>query len=258
MPNDPAKTRPASSGARRNQAGGARRKRFYTTAGVGEHDGGFALFFDGRLAKTPAKAALVLPTSAAAEAIAMEWEVQGEEIDFASMPLTRIAHAAIDAVAFDMQAVAAGIVKYAETDLVCYRASGPASLVRAEAEAWDPILTFAARRLDARFMCTEGIGFIAQPAAAIEAVRTKVEEVARRGPLALASLSVMTRLTGSVLIALALAEGAISVKDAWQAAHVEEDFEMQLWGADPEALERRARNFAEIAAAERLWRLTAA
>jgi chaperone required for assembly of F1-ATPase len=259
MTNDPAKTSPAGSAAPRDRA--ARPKRFYTRVGVGEHDGGFALLLDGRPAKTPAKAALVLPTLAAAEAVAAEWQAQKEDIDFASMPLTRIANTAIDGVAGNMQAVAAEIVKYADTDLVCHRAATPASLVKAEAEAWDPIIAFAASRLGAHFICVEGIVFVGQPHAAKAAVRAKVDEVARRGraaPFALASLSVMTTLTGSVLIALALAEGAISLDEAWRAAHVDEDFEMRLWGADPEAIERRARRFAEMAAAERLWRLVAA
>jgi chaperone required for assembly of F1-ATPase len=257
MPNDPAN----SPGPGQDPLAPERRKRFYTKAGVGEHAGGFALLLDGRLARTPAKAALVLPTLAAADAVAMEWQAEREEIDLTSMPLTRIANTAIDGVAFAMEAVVAEIVKYAETDLVCYRASGPESLVRAEAEAWDPILAFAASRLDARFICTEGIAFVEQPGAAIAAVRAKVGEVVERGPaapFALASLSVMTTLTGSALIALALTEGAISLEEAWRAAHVDEDFEMRLWGADQEALERRAARFVEMAAAEQLWRLIAA
>jgi chaperone required for assembly of F1-ATPase len=254
MPNDTSKP----AGAVLEPA--PRRKRSYAKAAVGEYNGGFALLLDGRLAKTPAKAAFVLPTLAAAEAVAKEWEAQGEEIDPASMPLTRIAYAAIDGVAAKKDAGAAEIVKYAETDLVCYRASGPQSLVRAEAEAWDPILKFAAERLDARFICAEGIRFTPQPAAAVAAVRAKVEDMAR-GPaaaFALASLSVMTALGGSVLIALALSGGAISVEEAWRAAHVEEDYESRLWGEDEEAKARRARRFTEISAAERLWRLIAA
>jgi chaperone required for assembly of F1-ATPase len=259
MPNDPAETPGAK--IRRGALATERRRRFYTKAGVGEHGGGFALLLDGRLAKTPAKAVLVLPTLAAAEAVAAEWEAQKTEIDRASMRLTRIANTAIDGVAHAMEVVVDEIVKYAETDLVCYRASGPESLVHAEAEAWDPILAFAASRLGAHFIYTEGIGFIEQPAAAIATVKAKVEEVARRGqtaPLALASLSVMTTLAGSVLIALALAEGAISLEEAWRAAHVDEDFEIKLWGTDEEAMQRRAGRFAEMAAADRLWRLSAA
>lgn len=259
MPNEPAKTH--GPGTRRDPRPGARRKRFYTKVGVGEEGGGFALLLDGHVAKTPAKAALILPTLAAAEAVAKEWEEQGEEIDPASMQLTRIANTAIDGVAFAIEAVAAEIVKYAEADLVCYRAEGPASLVKAEAEAWDPILAFAARWLGADFICAARILFVEQPAAAIAAVRAKVENAARRepaAPFALASLSAMTSLTGSVLIALALAAGAVSLEEAWRAAHVEEDFQIRLWGADEEAMARRAWRFTEISAAERFWRLLAA
>ncbi|MGH6817730.1 MAG: ATP12 family chaperone protein [Methylovirgula sp.] len=253
MPNDTSKTAGVAEG--RDHTG--RRKRFYAQAGVGAYDGGFALLLDGRVARTPGKAAFVLPTASAAEAIAGEWASQGEEIDFTSMPLTRIAVTAIDTVAAKMQAVVAEIVSYAETDLVCYRADFPASLIRAEAEAWDPILAFAAQRLEAHFVVAEGIVFSPQPAAATAAVRKKVEDVAR-GPaaaLALACLSVMTTLTGSVLVALALAGHAISLEEAWRAAHVEEDHEIRLWGEDKEAMACRARRFAEIAAAEQLWRL---
>jgi chaperone required for assembly of F1-ATPase len=251
MPDDPSKTAAAAEGRDTT-----RRKRFYAEAGVGTYDSGFALLLDGHLAQTPGKRAFVLPTLAAAEAIAQEWAVQGEAIDFASMPLTRIAFAAIDAVATKMEEVAAEIVDYAETDLVCYRAASPLSLVRAEAEAWDPILAFAASRLGARFVVAEGIAFTEQPAAATAAVRKKVEEVAcgPGGALALTSLSVMTTLAGSVLVALALAERAIGLEEAWRAAHVDEDYEMQLWGEDEAAMARRARRFAEMAAAERLWR----
>ncbi|HLH11140.1 MAG TPA: ATP12 family protein [Methylovirgula sp.] len=233
-------------------------KRFYSKPGLTPCEGGFALTLDGRVAKTPAKAPLVLPTREAAEALAAEWAGQEDEIDFAAMPITRIANAAIDAVASKRQEVAQEIVGYAETDLVCYRAEGPEKLVKAEAEAWDPVLAFAAARLGARFICSEGITHVEQPRSAVAAVRAKVEEIARAAPVALACLSVMTSLTGSVLIALALAEGAISLEEAWRAAHVDEDYQIAFWGADPEAVARRERRFAEMAAAERLWRLTSA
>jgi chaperone required for assembly of F1-ATPase len=266
MRDDPMKS--ASPGASNDPIALARRnqkkplsKRFYRKVTVSARDGGFAVMLDGRAAKTPAKADLVLPTLAAAEAVAAEWEAQREHIDLASMPLARIVNAAIDGVAHEIEAVAAEIVKYGETDLVCYRAAEPASLVKAQSEAWDPILAFAAARLGARFICAEGVAFVAQPAAAKAAVRAKIDAVIRSGaaaPLALACLSVMTALTGSALIALALADGAITLEQAWAAAHVDEDFQARLWGQDPEAMARGVRSFAEIAAAERLWRLIAA
>ena len=236
----------------------ALRKRFYATAAVAPHDDGFAVMLDGRPLLTPAKARLSLPTRAAAEAIAGEWLAQGEEIDPAEMPLTRIVNSAIDGVARTMEAVAEDIVKYAGTDLVCYRAEGPDSLVKAQAEAWNPVLAFAAADMGARFLCAEGITHVAQPESSMAAVRAKLGRVTGTGaaaPVALACLSVMTGLTGSLLIVLARVSGAMSLAQAWAAAHVDEDFQMRLWGADQEAMDRRARRFAEMAAADRLWQL---
>lgn len=235
-------------------------KRFYKEAGVAPAAGGFALTLDGHAAKTPAKSDLVLPTAALAEAVAAEWRAQGETIDFATMPLTRLAYTAIDGVANEMNGVIDEIAKYAETDLVCYRASEPASLAEAQAAAWDPVLDFAAAQLGARFFCAEGVVFVAQPPEARAAVKARIAEIAAgpAAPFLLASLSVMTALTGSVLIALALAEGSHSLDQAWAAAHVDEDFQIRQWGADSEATARRSRRFADMAAAETVWRLSQA
>ncbi len=234
------------------------RKRFYTTAAAAPHKDGFAVTLDGRPVLTPAKARLSLPTLAAARAVAAEWQAQGEAIDPAGMPLTRIANSAIDGVAGAMDAVAAEIVKYAGSDLVCYRAGEPLSLVKAQAEAWDPILAFAEADMGARFLCAQGVMHVAQPAASLAAVRAKLDRVTGNGagaPIALACLSVMTGLTGSVLMALARVSGAMSLEQVWAAAHVDEDYQMQLWGADQEAMARRAQRFTEMAAADRLWQL---
>ncbi len=267
MPDDPPKNWSTSAQAPIDPTALARQdlkkplpRRFYSKVSVGASDGGFAVLLDGREAKTPAKAPLVLPTRAAAEAVAAEWDAQKDHVNLANMPLTRIVNAAIDGVAGHMEALVDEITKYADTDLVCYRADAPASLEQAQAEAWDPILTFAASQLGAHFICAEGIGYVAQPAAAKAAVRAKVDAVSHRGaaaPFALASLSVMTSITGSVLIALTLADGVISLDEAWRAAHVDEDFQIRHWGEDHEAMARRARAFAEMEAAERLWRLVA-
>jgi chaperone required for assembly of F1-ATPase len=233
-------------------------QRFYKEAGIAPFGAGFALTLDGRVAKTPAKSDLLLPNAALAEALAAEWRAQGETIDFAAMPLTRLAFTAIDGVARDPAAVIDAIAKYAETDLVCYRAAEPAALAGAQAAAWDPILDFAAVQLGARFFCAEGLVFVAQPAEARAAVRARIAAIGAdaAAPFLLAALSVMTALTGSVLIALALAEGALGLEQAWAAAHVDEDFQIQRWGADDEATARRRQRFADMAAAETLWRLS--
>ncbi len=234
------------------------RKRFYETAEAAPFEGQFAVALDGKPVFTPAKSRLQLPTRAAAEAVAAEWQAQGAEIDPTTMPLTRMVNAALDGVARNAEAVAAEIVHYAGTDLVCYRAAGPESLVAAQAEAWDPILAFAASRMGARFLCVEGIVHIAQPPAALEAIAVTLARVTHIGAgsaIALACLNVMTTLTGSALIPLAHVGGLLSLDEAWRAAHVDEDFQMRLWGADTEALTRRAQRFTEMTAADRLWQL---
>lgn len=234
------------------------RKRFYETAEAVPFEGQFTVALDGKPVFTPAKSRLQLPTRAAAEAVAAEWQAQGAEIDPTSMPLTRIVNAALDGVVRDKEAVAAEIVHYAGTDLVCYRAEGPDSLVAAQAKAWDPILAFAREAMGARFICVQSIVHVAQPAAALDAVAAtiaRVTDIGAGSAIALACLNVMTTLTGSALIALARVSGFLSLEQAWDAAHVDEDFQMRLWGRDTEAMARRAQRFIEMAAADKLWQL---
>jgi chaperone required for assembly of F1-ATPase len=234
------------------------RKRFYATVEVVPQERGFAIGLDGRVVMTPAKARLLLPTAAAAEAVAEEWRAQKDEINPDVMPLTRIVNSALDGVAQAMAGVTDEIVKYAETDLICYRAGDPQKLVAAQAAAWDPILSFVEAEIGARFFLAEGIIHVTQPPTSIAAVRDRVLQQTGSqdsAPIALACLSVMTTLTGSVLIPLALVGGAVSLEQAWGAAHVDEDFQISQWGADAEAMERRARRLNDMEAANRLWRL---
>jgi chaperone required for assembly of F1-ATPase len=227
-------------------------KRFYKEVAAAAAANGFAVTLDGRQVKTPAKADLILPVQAAAEAVAQEWRAQGEEIDPRTMPLTRLVNSALDGVAQDVESVIADIVRYAGSDLVCYRAAEPEGLVAAQSEMWDPVLAFARDQLGARFICIEGITFAEQPPRAIEAVREAVVQSTGERPLAVAALHVMTTLTGSVLLALSVARRELSPEAAWDAAHVDEDFQMRAWGADVDALERRAKRFAEMQAAAQL------
>jgi chaperone required for assembly of F1-ATPase len=233
-------------------------KRFYKEATAEARDGSFAILLDGRPVKTPAKNALALPTLAAAEAVAAEWQAQGEYIDPQDMPLTRLVHSALDGVAGEKAACVEDVVKYAGSDLVCYRAAEPDALVKAQAEVWDPYLTFAREKFGARFICAEGIIFAAQPEPSCQAVHEAVQAIAKpktTGAFALASLNVMTSLTGSALIALGVVHGAFDTETAWRAAHVDEDFQMKIWGHDEEALQRRARRWIEMEAATKLFRL---
>ena len=233
-------------------------RRFYKEVSVIERDGGFGPALDGRPVRTPAKAALLVPTRALAEAIAAEWAAQVEIIEPDAMPLTRLANSAIDGVAHNLAATVAEVAKFAETDLVCYRAADPETLVAAQAAAWDPVLAFARESLGARFVCTQGVLAVDQPEPATRAVRAQVETIAAgsAGALRLAALSVMTTLSGSVLIALAIGRGAMTAEAAWSAANVDEDFQMRHWGADDEALARRDRRWREMHAAAVVYALS--
>ena len=231
-------------------------RRFYKEVTVQHRDGTFILLLDGRAAKSPGGNHFALPCLAAARELADEWSAQGETIDPAAMPLTRIVNSVIDAGAYRRNATVDDINRYAGADLVCYRAAGPRMLKEGQAAAWDPILAFAREKLGAHFICTEGAAFIEQPEPACAAVKEAITRVANSspaGPFALAALHVMTTLTGSVLLALAVAHGELTRAEAWVAAHVDEDFEMRAWGEDAEALRRRARQWRELEAAARLF-----
>jgi chaperone required for assembly of F1-ATPase len=226
------------------------RERFYKSASVAER-APFAVLLDGRPVKTPAKNALGAPTKPLALAIAAEWDAQSARIDPATMPLTRIANSIIDGVAPAPDPVAEDLAKYLGSDLLCYRADTPDGLVRRQAQHWDPILDWARTALGARFVLGEGIVFVTQPDHAIAAARAAIPS----DPWRLGAAHVVTTLTGSALIALALAAEALTLDDAWTVAHVDEDWNMDQWGRDAVALDRRAIRFAEMQAAATVLRL---
>jgi chaperone required for assembly of F1-ATPase len=182
-------------------------RRFYKEVTVQQRDGSFVLLLDGRAAKSPAGNHFALPCLAAAWRLADEWLAQNETIAPAAMPLTRIVNSAIDRVAYRVAATVDEIARYAGADLVCYRATEPRTLAEAQAAAWDPIVAFARKNLGADFICTEGVMFVEQPESARAAVKEAIKRIANSGqptPFALAALHVMTTLTGSVLLALAV------------------------------------------------------
>ncbi len=236
-------------------------KRFYDQVSVAGAAGGFEVLLDGRPVNTPAKRRLAAPSSELAAALAAEWAAQGEMIDPATMPLNRLANTAIDGVAGKMEEVEAALVKYADADLVCYRADAPGALVTAQADAWDPIVAFARERLGARLTLAEGIMFVAQSESARAALAAAVRERIGDGsaaPFRLVALYEMTALTGSLALALACAHGAVSLDAAWAAANVDEDCQMRVWGTDAEAMTRRARRFSDMRAAVRMAELSGA
>ena len=229
------------------------RKRFYASATVAPRDNGsFGIELDGRPIKTPAGHALAVPTQSLADAIAGEWNAQGDDIVPASLPLTRLANSAIDAVAEREAEVAQDIVNYAASDLLCYRAASPAGLVENQARLWDPILAWIRAKYDAPFKVGTGVKHLEQPAESLEAVR---QVISAFGPFQLAALHVITTLTGSALIALAHAKRFLDTDAAWEAANVDESWQASQWGEDFEAAQRQKRRFSEFLTASRFFDL---
>ena len=206
-------------------------KRFYRQAEVAAGDGGFEIALDGTPVRTPGRVPLAVPTRELADAMADAWNAQGDQVEPRSMPLTGLANAAVDRIAPDRAAFAQGLAVFGESDLLCYRAEGPAPLVRRQSELWDPILDWARRRYDVAFETVTGIIHRQQPAATIERLRNAVEA---RNPFELAGLSPLVTISGSLLIALALAEKAISLDQAWAAGTLDEQYQIEMWGEDDE------------------------
>jgi chaperone required for assembly of F1-ATPase len=219
-------------------------------AGAGAGEGGFPVLLDGRPVRTPARQLLAAPVRALAERIAGEWAAQRETIDPAAMPLTRLANAIIDGVMPVPQPVAGEIEKYLGSDLLFYRAPGPEGLLALQRRHWDPVIEWARETLGARFVLAEGVMHVRQPDEAIAAAARAMPRGAGAGELwRLGALNVVTTLTGSALLALALDGRALTAEAAWTAAHVDEDWNMAAWGRDELALQRRAFRHAEFEAA---------
>lgn len=229
-------------------------KRFYREAAAAQAEDGWTVALDGRPVRTPARAPLVLPSAALAEAVAAEWNAQEEEIRPADMVLTGLANAAIDRIAPDRAAFAAGLARYAETDLLCYRAEAPPSLVARQAAVWDPILDWAAGRYDVAFVVTEGVVHRPQPAATVARISTAYAAFA---PLLLAALNSVVTITGSAVLGLAFAEARIGAGELWSAGQLDEIWQAEHWGEDPLAAASREARQRALAGAEALRDLSA-
>jgi chaperone required for assembly of F1-ATPase len=229
---------------------GPRRKRFYAKAGVVEAADGFAITVDDKPIRTPSGRSVAAPTREIADAIAAEWDAQKEFIDPLTMPLTRFANSVVDAVVDRVDAVADDVAKYFGSDLLFYRAGHPEALVAREAAHWDPILFWAADALGAHFILAEGIVHVRQPESAIQAARAALPA----DPWSIAALHVVTTLTGSAVLALALVRGVIDQDQVWAAAHVDEDWNIEKWGVDEEVAARRAARLVDFRAAASILR----
>lgn len=229
-------------------------KRFYKQTGVGTAEGGWQILLDGRPMRTPAKAILIVPTQALADAIAAEWQAVPDkaEIKVAHLPLTRLAATALDRVTSQRAQVIEDIAKYSESDLVCYRASDPESLVKRQEQVWQPLLDWVAQRYDARLMVGHGTAFVSQPPSALSALH---DAVTGHGDVALSALYNLTHIAGSLVIALAVAEGRLSAEEAYAAAQLDELFQIERWGEDPLATQRLAGIRGDIAACARFLAL---
>jgi chaperone required for assembly of F1-ATPase len=227
-------------------------KRFYSEVSIKDEGHGAGILLDARPVRTPGKARFVVPNKALAEAIGEEWRGQGTRIDPASMPLTRLANSVIDGVKGHEGAVIGDILNYAGSDLICYRAEGPKGLVALQTKHWDPVVVWAKRDLGIPMRLAEGVMHVAQAPSSLDAIGKRL---AGFDSWSLASLHVMTGLSGSALLALAVALGRLSPEEAWEAAHVDEDWQISQWGEDEEAKERRESRWRDFAAAARMLTL---
>lgn len=235
-----------------NKAGGPKSreaslpKRFYKDVSVQDAEDGFAVALDGRIIKTPGRATLLLPHNQLADTVAEEWRAQKTRIDPATMPLTQLANTAIDRVAGSMDEVRADIRSFAGTDLLCYRAENPESLVKRQNATWDPVLAWAKATYGIELDLVAGIMPVDQPEKSLTSVFEATRDLP---PLGLAAAHLVTTLTGSALLALALIRGHLSGAQVWAAAHVDEDWQIEHWGEDAEARARRSARKTEFDAA---------
>jgi chaperone required for assembly of F1-ATPase len=217
-------------------------KRFYKSVTVTEQLG---IALDSRGVKTPLKASLVFPNRALAEAAAAEWEAQREFINPLAMPLTKLANTAIDRAIAEKSKITAEVLEFAGSDMVCYRAGGPESLVLRQSAQWDPVITWAKSELKASFMPVNTITHQRQSSAALQVLES---HIAALDPFSFVAVHNLTTLTGSALLSVMVAAGAISADAAWLAANVDEDWQIETWGEDAEAATRRAGRFREFSA----------
>ena len=227
-------------------------KRFYREASAHgpDEEGGYAVLLDGRAVKTPGKKTLQLPTFALAEAIAEEWAAQGEEINPGAMPLMQLACSALDLLREHRAHEIGELAGYGGTEMLCYRAERPESLVERQEALWQPLLDWASRALDAPLTPTRGILHQPQPEASLQALRRQVEAC---DDMQLAGLSLSVRTSGSLIIGLALTVGEINAEQAYEAAELDASYQIELWGEDAEATKRRDAVKADLAAAERFF-----
>jgi chaperone required for assembly of F1-ATPase len=227
-------------------------KRRYQQAEPRSVEGGFGVTLDGQPISTPLRRPLTVPSQALAEAIASEWRTQGETVRPDTMPMTQLAATVLDRVAHRREEVIGELAAYGATELLCYRAERPAELANRQAEAWQPLLDWLALRFDAPLAVTSGVVPKPQSSAALSALRAAI---AKRSSWELAPLALATQASGSIVLALALAEGRADASAVWALSLLDELYQAELWGEDPEAAARREAIRRDIGAAETFLKL---
>lgn len=224
----------------RQSSAAPKRKRFYNNVGVaqgqGNDGGGFTVTLDGKPIRTPSQTIVTIPSREIAEAIAAEWDAQRDIIDPLTMPLTRLANSIVQGVTDRADLVTDDIAKYFGSDLLFYRAEFPEALAQKQGEHWDPVLRWAADDLGAHFILAQGIMPVRQPDQAVANARARLPS----DPWKIGALHVITTITGSALLALALHESVFDADAVWAAAHVDEDWNASQWGIDEEVAARHA------------------
>lgn len=231
---------------------GWKAKRFWQAAVAEPCEGGFTVRLDGRAVKTPAKAPLVVPTLALAQAIAAEWEAQSGEVRPETMPVTRAANSAIDKIRVQRAEVVELLAAYGGSDLLCYRALGPEALAERQAAGWDPLLDWAAEALGARLAVTRGVMPVAQDAAALDRLAARV---AGFGDFHLAGFHDLVAISGSLILALAVTEGRLAAEEAWALSRIDETWQVEQWGEDEEAAAAEAKRHVAFGEASRFYAL---
>ena len=222
-------------------------KRFYKDVQVDAEGVGFVVKLDGKPIRTPGKDLLTTSSKSVADLMAQEWSSQEQRIDPMTMPVTRLLNTAIDGVATDMQAVKEDILRFSSSDMLCYRTEGPEALNELHLQYWDPLIEWAQVSLGAQFSLAQGVMYIEQPGEAIAAFSAHLGPIG--DPLLLAACHLVTSLTGSAIIAMAVLKNECDLDEAWQIAHVDEDWNASQWGEDVEATQRRAARLVDMTAA---------
>ena len=229
-----------------------RRARFYRDVVVEKAGEAYRILLDGKPLRTPVGAPFLLPNETLAQAVADEWQAQGEKFNAESLHLTKLANTAIDRVAANREAWIEQILAFARSDLLCYRAIAPQGLVARQAAQWDPLLQWARARYGAQLRTATGIGFVEQPPEAIEGLARALEG---HDDFALAALHAAATLTGSAIIALGLSEERLGAEEAFAAAELDEIYQAERWGQDSDALIRSQKKATELTNIARFFRL---